>query len=310
MKVESTIVFSTTVYEKLADDMAHEAGFKRAKVVRELFPDGERYQRVDERIEGRDVVIVGGTISDEATLELYDLACGVVMFGARTLTMVIPYFGYCTMERAVRSGEVVTAKVRARLLSSIPEAGSGNRVVLLDLHSPGIAHYFEAGIRPFHLYAKPMVLNAARRMGGKHFVVACTDAGRAKWVESLANDLGVDAAFVYKRRLDGEHTEVAGVSAKVQGRTVVIYDDMIRTGSSLLQAARAYRDAGAIEIYAIATHGLFPGDSLPRIQSSGLIREIVCSDSHPRATSLASSFLRVDSIAGLLADYLKAIPCA
>jgi ribose-phosphate pyrophosphokinase len=309
MNVESTIVFSSRVYDQLADEVAQAAGFRRAGVVRECFPDGERYQRIDEPVEGSDVVIVGGTISDEATLELYDLACGIVMYGARTLTLVIPYFGYSTMERAVRAGEVVTAKVRARLLSSVPEAGAGNRVVLLDLHSPGIAHYFEAGIRPFHLYAKPMVLRAARELGGDRFVLACTDAGRAKWVESLANDLGVDAAFVYKRRIDGHRTEVAGVSAHVQDRNVVIYDDLIRTGSSLIQAARAYRDAGASDIYAIATHGLFPGDSLHRIKQSGLIREVVCSDSHPRARTLASDFLRVESIAGLLAEYLKDMPC-
>ncbi len=309
MNSESTMVFATADYAELADRTAASAGFARGRVHRELFPDGERYQRIEDRVEGLDVVVLGGTVSDEATLELYDLACGLVMDGARTLTMVIPYFGYSTMERAVRAGEVVTGKVRAHLLSTVPDAGAGNRVVLLDLHSPGIAYYFEGGIRPFHLYAKPLVLEAARRMGGAQFVLACTDAGRAKWVESLANDLGVDAAFVFKRRLDGQRTEVAGVSARVQGRTVVIYDDLIRTGSSLLQAARAYLEAGATGIYAIATHGLFPGDSLARLEASGLIREIVCSDSHPRAARLASPFLRVVSIAGLLAKYLKDMPC-
>jgi ribose-phosphate pyrophosphokinase len=308
MNPDNTTVFSTTRYATLADDLASAAGFKRGNVQRESFPDGERYQRIEQRIDGRDAVVLGGTISDEATLELYDLSCGLVMYGARTLTMVIPYFGYSTMERAVHPGEVVTAKVRAQLLSSVPVSGAGNRVVLLDLHSPGITYYFEAGIRPFHLYAKPLVLEAARQMGGEQFVLACTDAGRAKWVESLANDLGVDAAFVYKRRIDGERTEVAGVSARVQGRTVVIYDDLIRTGSSLVQAAKAYRDAGATDIYAIATHGLFPGNSLSKIKSSGLIREIVCSDSHPRARELESDYLRVVSIAGLLAEYLKEMP--
>src|SRR6185436_652869 len=108
-----------------------------------------------------------------------------------------------TMERSVRSGEVVTAKTRARLLSSIPMASRGTQVFLLDLHVNSIAYYFEGGIRPVHVYGKPLVTGAARRLGGDDFVLACTDAGRAKWVESLANDLGVDAAFVYKRRLDG-----------------------------------------------------------------------------------------------------------
>ena len=95
-------------------------------------------------------------------------------------------------------------------------------------------------------------------------MLASTDAGRAKWVESLAKDLQVDAAFVYKRRTSGSETEITGVSANVAGQRVVIYDDMIRTGGSLLNAAQVYRDAGAVAIDAIATHGVFPGDSLEK----------------------------------------------
>lgn len=308
MKPESTTLFSTAAYSRLADRLSELARFTRGQVERETFPDGEHYQRIESPVDGRDVVVLGGTISDADTLELYDLACGLVKFGARTLTLVIPYFGYGTMERAVLPGEIVTAKTRARLLSMLPEAGAGNRVVLLDLHTPGIAYYFEGGIRPFHLYAKPIVLEQARRLGGRDFVLACTDAGRAKWVESLANDLHVDAAFVFKRRLDGARTEVAGVSARVKGRSVVIYDDLIRTGGSLLQAARAYHEAGATSIAAIATHGLFPDGALTRLRASGLLTQIVCTDSHPRAVALQNEFLRVETIVGLLADYLTKMP--
>jgi len=179
-------------------------------------------------------------------------------------------------------------------------------VFMLDLHVASIAHYFEGGIRTVHVYGKSLVTAAARRLGGDSFVLACTDAGRAKWVESLANDLKVDAAFVFKRRLDGDHTEVTGVSAQVSGKRVVIYDDMIRTGGSLLDAAQAYRDAGALAIDAIATHGLFPNDSLAKIQASGLLGSVVVSDSHPRAQLLAQSnnFLQVDSTAQLLLEHL------
>src|SRR6185369_1102064 len=238
-----------------------------------------------------------------STLELYDLACGLVTGGAYRLSMVMPFFGYSTMERSVRTGEVVTAKTRARLLSSIPMASRGTQVFLLDLHVDPIAHYFEGGIRPIHVYGKTLVMAAARRLGGTDFVLACTDAGRAKWVESLANDLNVAAAFVYKRRHD-DATAVTGVSAQVAGKRVVIYDDMIRTGGSLVSAARAYRDAGAVAIDAIATHGLFPGDSLARIADSGLLGRIVVTDSHPRAVALQSSFLEVDSTATLLVEHL------
>jgi ribose-phosphate pyrophosphokinase len=209
------------------------------------------------------------------------------------------------MERAVRPGEVVTAKTRARLLSSIPAASRGNQVFLVDLHVSAIAYYFEGPLRPVHVYAKTVINDAIRRLGGDTFVLACTDAGRAKWVESLANDLSVDAAFVYKRRLDGRRTEVTGVSANVAGKKVVIYDDMIRTGGSLMNAARAYRDAGASSIDAVATHGVFPEDALEKIRASGLFGRIVTTDTHPRAVALQSDFLQVDSIASVLVEHLR-----
>ena len=199
----------------------------------------------------------------------------------------MPFFGYSTMERAVKQGEIVTAKTRARLLSSIPQASRGTQVFLLDLHVDAIAHYFEGGIRTIHVYGKPLVIAAARRLQAD--VLACTDAGRAKWVESLANDMHVPAAFVYKRRGEAGEPEVTGVSAEVTGKRVVIYDDMIRTGGSLMNAARMYREAGAISIDAIATHGLFPGDSLAKLEASGLFGSIWCTDSFPRAAALAKT---------------------
>ncbi len=300
------LVFSTAAYDYLGQAIATGGGWELGQVERQQFPDGEHYQRVITDPADRDVIVIGGTVDDSATLELYDLACGLVTAGAYRVRMVIPYFGYSTMERSTRPGEVVTAKTRARLLSSIPTASRGTQVFLLDLHVASIAYYFEGGLRPIHVYGKHLVTAAARRLGGDDFVLACTDAGRAKWVESLANDLGVGVAFVYKRRIDGEETEVTGVSAQVAGKRVVIYDDMIRTGGSLIKAAQAYRDAGAIAIDAIATHGLFPGDSLARIEKSGLFGRIVTTDSHPRAVALAGKFLHVDSTAQLLVEHLTA----
>jgi ribose-phosphate pyrophosphokinase len=301
--VTSPIVFSTQAYDYLGRAVAQAAGWQLGTVARKTFPDGEHYLRIETDPADRDVVLIGGTIDDASTLELYDLACGMVSDGAYRLRIVMPFFGYSTMERSTRPGEVVTGKTRARLLSSVPMASRGTQVFLLDLHVAAIAHYFEGGIRPIHIYGKSLVTAAARRLGGDDFVLACTDAGRAKWVESLANDLGVAAAFVYKRRID-DATAVTGVSAQVAGKRVVIYDDMIRTGGSLVSAARAYRDAGAVAIDAIATHGLFPGDSLARIAASGLLGRIVVTDSHPRAMALQSNFLEVDSTATLLAEHL------
>ena len=298
------LVFSTAAYDYLGSAIAREGGWELGAIHRQTFPDGEHYCRFETDPADRDVIVVGGTVDDAATLELYDLACGAVSDGAYRLRLVIPYFGYSTMERQVHTGEIVTAKTRARLLSSIPQASRGTQVFLLDLHVASIAYYFEGGIRPIHVYAKDLVTAAARRLGGSSFVLACTDAGRAKWVESLANDLGVEAAFVYKRRTSGSETHVTGVSAQVAGKHVVIYDDMIRTGGSLINAAQAYRDAGATAIDAIATHGLFPGDSLGRIRATGLFGQVATTDSHPRAVALAGDYLHVSSTAKLLSEHL------
>jgi ribose-phosphate pyrophosphokinase len=231
------ILFAIKDYEYLAKKVLACSDFEKGQLKVNHFTDGERYQRIISNIENRDVRLIGGTVNDQATLELYDLASSLVSYGANLLTLVIPYFGYSTMERAVLPGEIVTAKTRARLLSSIPKSNRGNKVLLFDLHAEGIQYYFEHDLYPVHVYCKDIVIKAAQEYGGDDFVMASTDAGRAKWVESLANDLGVNAAFILKRRLKGDHTEVSAINADVAGKTVIIYDDMIRSGESIINAA-------------------------------------------------------------------------
>ena len=212
------------------------------------------------------------------------------------------------MERAVKPGDAVTAKNRAILFSAIPSAANGNRILLVDLHSEGIPYYFSGSLRAVHIYAKPIISKAIERLGGSNFVLACTDAGRAKWVESLANDLGVEASFVFKRRFGGDKTEVTAISARVNNKDVVIYDDMIRTGGSLINAARAYKEAGASRISAVTTHGLFVGDCATRIQQSGLFDKVVCTDSHPQARltqQLTHGFVEVITLKGVLCAALS-----
>lgn len=298
------ICFATESYEPLMQDIALVLRADIGAVERRAFPDGERYLRILGAVFSRSAVIVGGTVDDRETLELYDLASGLVQQGVRRLTLVIPFFGYGTMERVSKAGEVVKAKTRARLFSSIPVPDAGCQVILLDLHAEGITFYFEGNLTPVHLSAAPLVGRLARELGGEKLVLAATDAGRAKWVERLANAIGAPAAFVYKRRHDDGTTEVTAVNAQVRGRHVVIYDDMIRSGGSLLGAARTYKAAGAEKIWALATHGLFPGDALHRLRESGILEGIVCTDSHPRARLLApgsGGFLRVESVASILA---------
>lgn len=319
------------------------------------FPDGERYHRIISDVEDREVLLIGGTIDDAETMELIDLGYGLVERGALRLRLLVPYFGYSTMERAVYDGELAKAKIRAHLISSIPRAQNGNIIYLLDLHSEGIPHYFEPDrIRSRHIYAKDLVIDAVEKVvrewqeskkvvlepvcpkaadsGIKlqvrvltcmspnveaafdeksvqpfDFTLASTDAGRAKWVESLVRDMvrrGIPAhpAFIIKRRTSGTDTEVADISADVAGKLVVIYDDMCRTGGSAIKAAQAYIAKGAIGVILVVTHVVMPGKSLDKLKDSGVFFRVVGSDSHPRANELAGDFLHVESTAQMFVD--------
>jgi ribose-phosphate pyrophosphokinase len=299
------LLFPIPSYDYLEPSFRLAGDFEAGQTERKYFPDGERYLRITSDLWGRDVVVLGGTPTDADWLEVFDLACGIARGGARSLAIVMPYFGYATMERAVRPGEVVVAKTRARLLSSIPAPEGGTRVFLFDLHTDGIEFYLDDRVLTRHIYGAPLVTKKIQeRMAGRPFVLGACDAGRAKWVQSLARDMHVEPAFVYKRRdAQSGALAVTGVNADVRGKEVVIYDDMIRTGSSLIQAAKAYQAAGASKVHAIASHLVLPGDALDTLRASGVFASIMGTDSHPGSQKLPPD--DVTSIAQRLVDSLE-----
>ncbi len=280
-----SVFFCTKSYDYMSAAVEAHGRFAKAGIERSVFPDGERAYRIDtSQVRGNDVLIIGGTISDSDILEIFNLACACVKYGAHRLHLMIPYYGYATMERAVKDGEVVMAKTMAMLLSAVPPAPLGNQVLLLDLHSEGIPHYFESNLTAQHVYAKKtvcnLILTAAKN---RDFVLGSTDAGRAKWVESLAHDLNVMPAFCYKQRLSGSETRITGVNANVGGKFVVLYDDMIRTGGSVAEAARTYMEAGATGVAVVTTHGLFVGECVKKFDACGFIESVSCTNSHPNS---------------------------
>lgn len=299
-----TLIFSTRPYAGLCRMICSDRVVE-GELERKDFPDGERYVRIVSDMRERHVAVLGGTIDDTATLELFDLASTAALEGARSVTLIVPYFGYSTMERRAQPGEVVVAKSRARLLSALPPAVEGIRIVLLDLHAPGLPFYFEGHVRPVHLHGWSCLQDAVNEVApSDRFVLGAVDAGGAKRVQGLANALGVEAGFVFKRRVAGNQVSFTAMHADVDGRPVVLCDDMVRTGASMIQAARAYRDAGATRVAAVATHGVLPPGALDRIRDSGLIERLVVTDSHPNAVAQADDFLGVVTIAGVLETWL------
>jgi len=297
-------------YEHLAQGIAHALGLPSvdAYAAVERFPDGEAYHRLPD-VRGHHVVFVGGTVDDAHFLELCDSASAAAMYGAQKVTLQVPYFGYSTMERAVKAGEVVKAKTRAQLLSAIPRSPLGNEIHLVDLHTEGLVHYFEHGTFARHIYANRVICaGILAHAAGSPIILGAVDAGRAKWVQSLAQDLGVPAAFALKQRISATETKLVALSqTEFDPKAIVfIYDDMIRTGGSLIEAAKAYSSAGAKRIVAVSTHGVLPAQSLSRIQASGLIERVIVTDSHPHAVELSrsSKFITILSLANTLAEPL------
>lgn len=311
------LLFYTKDYEYLADEMIRrdDAELTKVSIERDIFPDGERYFRNPHHVKGSHCIILGGTQTLDNIFEIYNLGYELATSGAKKLTLVIPYYGYQTMERRSKSGEIVMAKTMAHLLSSIPRAAYGNEVVLLELHTDTISHYFDPHVTTRAVSSTDVVMKACVELTGTtQFVLGSTDVGRAKTIEYIqrafaekSRDYDIETAFVYKRRDSGTDTEVTGINADVKGKIVVIYDDMIRTGGSLIKAAKIYRNEGASKVYAMTTHGVFPGDSVKKIISSGVIEKIALTNSHPdgvAAATLHPEYFRLYSVAGLLSRYV------
>ncbi len=295
------LFFHTRSYEYLSQETSPR--YELGKIQYKTFDDGEFYQRIESDVRGREVVIVGGTISDIDTMELYDIASGCTQYGALSIEIVIPYFGYSTMERAVHRGEIVKAKSRATLLSHIPRTSLGTSLYLIDLHSEGIPYYFDSDISTVHLRAEDIWTRWIEDLDESSLVIGSTDAGRAKWVEKLANETQSEAAFIYKKR-SGAGVSVSAINADVRDKTVIVYDDMIRSGKSMIQAIQSYKNQGARSIYVIATHGLMSQDCVDAMLDLG-VQKIAITNTHPNSVQYKDSKVEVLDIAPLIAQTVR-----
>lgn len=322
------VVFSTRSYGYMQDQFHALADFERGTVMRD---SNGLVKSLDRPVAGRDVVIIGGTIDHAETFDLFLLANAAFEAGALSLTLVVPYFGYSTMERGKPDlHEAVKASYRARLISAIPRCPMGNRVVLCDLHSEGIPHYFDTTVHTTHLYCiKNVILEMVE--GVLNGRICTTDTGRGKWAESIVKEINgllrehgvVDvhqlfqAAIAIKDRKSGSETELLGVLGDVGGLDIDMFDDMIRRGTTAIDAGKGYRKgtankpgSGCKRIRFIASHAVLPGNSLERLQQAvdhngeRLFSEIIVLDSHPNAVKLQGDFLKVKPIAHMLVAHV------
>jgi ribose-phosphate pyrophosphokinase len=282
-------------------------------ITRKNFGGGERYLRfnIDDRMAflGRDVIVVGSTPNDNDFAEICRVGSAVAKYGARHVFYVIPFFGYSTMERAVKPGEIVTAKICARQLSQLPHGDIRNYFFMLDLHTAGLEHYFEGDCMRFQLYGESVLTDAVRELELSNFMFGSADLGRPIWVETFAKKFGTSLAFVRKSR-EFEETQVEDVIGDVAGKTVVIYDDMIRSAKTLVHAADAYLAKGASEVYAVTSHLAFDDEAaIDRLEASA-IKKVIGTNSHPMSQHhkvVHSPKFVVKDVSHLFADAIQKI---
>lgn len=311
--MRKTFVMSTEGSAYMADRIAAQLDDNRLTTDRRVFGDGERYYRIEiddpSELVNQNVVFVASTHDDNATHEIYRVGCALAAYRTRRRIFVIPFFGYSTMERAVHVGEVVTAKTQARLFSSIPNTNMGNTFLLLDTHSPGLVHYFEGDCLRDDLHAEPHLVAAITELGLTNFMFASADLGRPRMVQRLATRFGTGIALISKTR-SFEETAIFAVIGDVAGKTVVIYDDMTRSGKSLVDAANAYLARGATAVYAVLSHFALNNPSVVEVLANSPIERVITTNSHPMsqlASVRGNSKFIVKDVSDIFAKEIRSI---
>ncbi|MDP3784578.1 MAG: ribose-phosphate diphosphokinase [bacterium] len=314
------VIMASEESSYFADLIAQKLHIERFNIIRKRFGDGERYYRLDfddkdlrqETLAGKDVIYVSSTHSDKNFLDLYRIGCALAVgFGTKKRVFAIPFWGYSTMERAKKPGEIVVAKSNARMLSCMPKSDS-NSFLMMDLHVSGILHYFEGPCYRSEVSAEEILSEAIenlikREIGSEGFVFGSADLGRPKLIEYFARRFSTNFALVWKER-EFEKTKVVDIIGDVKGKHVIIYDDMTRSASSLIQAAEAYLERGASSVFAVLSHLALNSEAIADLLEQSPIRRIISTNSHPMSQSekiKTSPKFIIKDVSPLFADAIR-----
>jgi ribose-phosphate pyrophosphokinase len=298
-KKDNVVLISNHASRELGYKLAERLWMPFTEMDRKRFADGEVYHAFPKSIDGKDLVILGVTHDDSSHQELIDLISGGRYWNAASISVVIPFLGYSTMERAKpNSNEIPKGITRTRQIFR----ARPNYVAFVDLHSEAVLHAHAGEIRTKHIWSDELVVEKIKKSGLTDYVLVSPDYGFSKRVARLASLLNCPHTAADKDRYDTDKTIVSQVSSVVKGKTAIICDDMIRTGGSILQTANRCLEAGAKEVVAHATHLVMAGDSMEKFRR-GPIKRVIGSDTFPGRGS--DELLDVYSVAPLLAEVIE-----
>ncbi|MBD1224707.1 ribose-phosphate diphosphokinase [Virgibacillus halodenitrificans] len=296
-KDASLKVFSLNSNVKLAEQIADHIGTRLGKCSVKRFSDGEVQINIEESIRGCDVYVVQSTCApvNEHIMELLIMIDALKRASARSINIVMPYYGYARQDRKARSREPITAKLVADLL----ETAGASRVITLDLHAPQIQGFFNVPID--HLQGVPILSDYFEAKNLDDIIVVSPDHGGVTRARKMADRLKAPIGIIDKRRPRPNVAEIMNIIGNIEGKTAILIDDIIDTAGTITLAANALVENGAKEVYACCTHPVLSGPALERIDQSE-IKELVITNSIPQTEDRQSDKITELSVAPLIGE--------
>ena len=300
---ETALLFSGSSHPSLAKEIAGAAGIKLGEVELKTFPDGELYCQIKENVRGHDVYLVQSvcTHPNRYLMELLLMVDAVKRASARSIVAVLPYFPYARQDRRDQPRVPITA----RLVADILQVAGVRQVVTMDLHTDQLQGFFDIPVE--NLAARPCLIEAFRAQAGDELVVATPDVGSVKLAREYALELDVNLVIVDKERVNATEVAVTTVIGDVKGKDVLLADDMCSTAGTLVSAAKACHEKGARRVFAAATHGLFVGESIERIEASPIEAMIVSNTVPLNRQAAQCSKIHTASVASLFGQAIQCI---
>ncbi len=296
------MIFSGRSYPDLGRQIAGHLGISLGKVDLTTFSNGELYVRYEESVRGSDAFVIQ-TCSEpmnDHIMELLLMIDALERASAKRISAVIPYYGYSRQDKKTLAREPISA----RLVTDLVGVAGADRILTMDLHAGQIQGFFSGPMD--HLTAVPLLASYISRQDFQDMVIVSPDAGRVKMANKYTDHLGVPMAILHKRRPGHNRAEVLHVIGEVDGKSAVLVDDMIDTAGTLAASSEALMKAGAKEVYACATHGIFSGPARQRLDDSPL-KKVVVTNTLPMAEERLSDKVEVLSIASIFANTIASV---
>jgi ribose-phosphate pyrophosphokinase len=296
-------IFSGTSNRPLAEAIVESIGTELGKCTVTSFPDGETFAKIEENVRGEDVYIVQSTCppTNHNLMEMFIVMDALRRASASRITAVIPFYGYARQDRKDQPRVPITAKLVANLLV----AAGANRILTMDLHAQQIQGFFDIPVD--HLYAAPVIYEYLKKKRIPELVVVSPDVGGLKMAYAYSQFLEAGLAIVAKRRKSPSEVESMAIIGEIEGKNVLMVDDMTETAGTLTRAAELLATKGARSIYACVSHAILNDLGIQRLRKSR-IDELITTDTvlRPKFDGVNITTL---SVAGLLGEAIKRIHC-